>query len=406
MAMGNLVRTALKAMGRNVMRTLLTMLGIIIGVASVISMLALGLGSQLQIQSQISEMGSNMLTIMPAGGRRGGVRMEASATVLLSSDDAVLLEEEAHYLSDVSPFLSTGGQVVSGPNNWPTQLQGVAPAYLNIRKLQIKEGVAFTVLDIKQSAKVCLVGQTVVENLFPDGRSAIGQILRVGAVPLRIIGVLEQKGSNTFGQDQDDVVLLPYSTMQKRMLAVSHVHSIYASAVSENLSDKAVEEVEMLLSANSRLISNGEPAFEVRSQKELIAMFSSTSEMMTLLLAAVAGISLLVGGIGIMNVMFMSVTERTREIGLRMAVGGRSLHIMLQFLMEALMVSFGGGLLGVILGLGASAALDRILGWPVSVSETSVLLSFGVCTVIGVFFGWYPARKAAALDPIAALRYE
>lgn len=404
--MVNLIRIALRAMTRNVMRTLLTMLGIIIGVASVISMLALGQGSKLEIQAQISEMGSNMLTIMPAGGRQGGVRMDASSTVLLTSADVVLLQEEAKYLSHVSPFLGTAGQVISGAYNWPSSLQGVAPAYFEIRKLQIRQGVAFSPLDVKQAAKVCLVGQTVVDNLFPGMQSPIGQTIRYKSVPLKIIGVLEEKGSNTFGQDQDDVVLLPYTTMQKRIMAITHIQSIYASALSEAHSDQAVEEVEQLLSRNPRLVSNGEPAFEVRSQQELISMFGSTSEMMTLLLAAVAGISLLVGGIGIMNIMFVSVTERTREIGLRMAVGGRSSHIMMQFLMEALMVSFGGGLLGVILGLLVSAGLDQFLGWPVAVTKESVVLSFAVCTVIGIFFGWYPARKAASLDPIAALRYE
>ncbi len=406
MKMLNLIRIALRAMSRNKMRTFLTMLGIIIGVVSVISMLAIGQGSKESIEQQISEMGANMITIFPSGGQQGGVRMDAGSMQLLSVDDAEAIENGAHFVAHVSPFVSGGGQAVVGAYNWPTSMQGVAPAFLDIRKMVVRDGVRFTEHDVRTAAKVCLIGKTVVTNLFPDGSSPVGKTIRFNKTPFLIIGVIEEKGTNTFGQDQDNIILTPYTTMQKRILAIDHLQSIYVSAQSELVSVQAVAEIESILRSNPRLISEGEAKFDVRSQQELISMFSSTSEMLTILLAAIAGISLLVGGIGIMNIMFVSVTERTREIGLRMAVGAKGLHILTQFLMEAIIVSIGGGLIGVLMGVGASALIGKLVGWPVSVSETSIIVSFAVCTVIGVFFGWYPARKAAALDPIEALRYE
>ncbi len=402
----NLISIALRAISRNKMRTFLTMLGIIIGVASVISMLAIGQGSKESIEQQISEMGANMITILPSSGQQGGVRMDASSMQLLTIKDAEAIKKQAKNVANVSPFVSGSGQMIAGANNWPTSIQGVAPEFLEIRKMKVADGGMFTQHDVRVSAKVCLVGTTVVKNLFPDGEQAIGKTVRFNKIPFIIIGVLEEKGTNTFGQDQDNIVLAPYTTVQKRILAINYLQNIYVSAINESASEMAVAEVESILRSNPRLVSEGQDQFQVRSQQELISMFSSTSQMLTVLLAAIAGISLLVGGIGIMNIMFVSVTERTREIGLRMAVGGKGRNIMTQFLMEAVIVSVGGGILGVLLGVGISSLIGTLASWPISVSESSIILSFVVCTVIGIFFGWYPARKASALDPIEALRYE
>lgn len=402
----NLIRIALRAMSRNKMRTFLTMLGIIIGVASVITMLAIGQGSKESIEKQISDMGANMIMIFPSSGSQGGVRLDASSMQRLTLDDVKAIEEKAVNVSAVSPLVSSRGQVVAGANNWPTSIQGVGTEFLSIRKMEVKEGIMFNERDIRSASKVCLLGKTVVENLFPNGESPLGKTIRFNQIPFKVIGILTEKGQNTFGQDQDDVIIAPYTTLQKRILAITHVQSIYASAASEAVSEIAVNEIISVLRASHGLRAGDQDDFNVRSQQELISTISSTSQMLTVLLAAIAGISLLVGGIGIMNIMFVSVTERTREIGLRMAVGGKGRHILTQFLMEAIIVSIGGGLIGVTLGLSVSLLIGKAAGWPVTVTETSIIVSFLVCTVIGVFFGWYPARKAANLDPIEALRYE
>jgi putative ABC transport system permease protein len=303
-------------------------------------------------------------------------------------------------------MVSSGGQVIAGGSNWPTTIQGVGEDFLMIRKMEVAEGVMFTDYEVKRAAKVCLLGQTVAENLFPDVEDVVGQTVRFKNIPLKVIGVLAAKGQNTFGQDQDDVILAPYTTIQKRIMAITHIQSIYASAESEGVSEQAEKEITMALRASHSLADDEEDDFNVRSQQELINTFSSTSEMLTLLLGAIAGISLLVGGIGIMNIMFVSVTERTREIGLRLAVGGRGRDILSQFLMEAVIVSVGGGLFGVLLGLALAYGMGNMLDWPVVVTNQSIVISFVVCAVVGIFFGWYPARKAAGLDPIEALRYE
>jgi len=388
------------------MRTFLTMLGIIIGVASVITMLAIGQGSKESIEKQISDMGANMIMIFPSSGSQGGVRLDASSMQRLTLDDVKAIGEKAVNVSAVSPLVSSRGQVVAGANNWPTSIQGVGTEFLSIRKMEVKEGIMFNERDIRSASKVCLLGKTVVENLFPNGESPLGKTIRFNQIPFKVIGILTEKGQNTFGQDQDDVIIAPYTTLQKRILAITHVQSIYASAASEAASEVAVDEIVAVLRETHRLRPSDQDDFNVRSQQELISTISSTSQMLTVLLAAIAGISLLVGGIGIMNIMFVSVTERTREIGLRMAVGGKGRHILTQFLMEAIIVSIGGGLIGVTLGLSVSLLVGKAAGWPVTVTENSIIVSFLVCTVIGVFFGWYPARKAANLDPIEALRYE
>ena len=402
----NLIRIALKAMARNKTRTFLTMLGIIIGVMSVIAMLAIGEGSKQSIQSQISKMGTNMIMIFPSSDEPGGVRQEASAMETLDMDDVNKIVKESNYLSGVSPMVSGRGQVVYGSKNWPTSIQGVSPDFLTIRKMDVTQGIMFSEADVHSAAKVAVIGQTIVENLFPNGENPIGKSIRFKSIPLKVIGILSEKGENTFGQDQDDIILTPYTTLQKRVLAITHIQNIYASAQSEEVTDAALAEITSILRESHKLAPDAEDDFQVRSQKELISTFSSTSQMLTVLLAAIASISLLVGGIGIMNIMFVSVTERTREIGLRMAIGGKGIDILTQFLMEGVIVSVGGGLIGIVFGLGVSFSISGFLNWPVVVTNASIIVSFMVCVIVGVFFGWYPARKAANLDPIEALRYE
>lgn len=402
----NLAKIALKAMVRNKMRTFLTMLGIIIGVASVIVMLAIGQGSKKSIQNQISSMGSNMIFVRPNSDMREGVRMNASSMQTLEIADVEAIKKSCPSVSAVSPQVSSGGQVIYGSNNWPTSMQGVNADYLSIRKLSLKDGRIFNEQELNNSNKVCVIGQTVVENLFTNGESAVGKTIRFNKIPFKVIGVLAEKGENTFGQDQDDIIIAPYTTVQKRIMAITWVQSIFTSAVSEEASSKAVDEISEALRKSHKLKSTEADDFEVRSQAELINTFSSITNMLTILLAAIASISLFVGGIGIMNIMFVSVTERTREIGLRMAIGGREVDIMLQFLIESVMISFAGGLIGVMFGFIFAYGVSAIFGWPIAITSFSVILSFIVCLATGVFFGWYPARKASYLDPIEALRYE
>lgn len=402
----NLIKIALMAMARNKMRTILTMLGIIIGVASVIAMLAIGQGSKKSIQDQISSMGSNMLMIRPNSSTQGGVTLDASTMQSLTMKDVESIRQQCPSIAYVSPLVSGRGQTIYASKNWPTSVQGVGTEFLEIRKMAIKDGIMFTDQDVSTAAKVCILGQTVIENLFPDGDSPLGKTIRFKNIPFKVIGTLSEKGENTFGQDQDDVILTPYTTMQERVLAITYVQNIYTSAIDENSTDAALKEVTASLRQSHNLKDSQDDDFTVRSQAELINTFSSVTQMLTILLAAIASISLLVGGIGIMNIMFVSVTERTREIGLRMAIGGREIDIMFQFLIEAVMISVAGGIIGVILGVTASYALASILGWPIAITSLSIILSFLVCFVTGVFFGWYPARKASYLDPIEALRYE
>ncbi len=402
----NLFKIALRALANNKLRAFLTMLGIIIGVASVITMLAIGQGSKRSIQQQISEMGSNMIMIYPGGERRGGVRLDPSAMQTLKLTDVESLRDETRFVAGVSPYVSSSGQFINGANNYPGSMTGVSVEYLNIRQLNVDDGEMFTEEDIQASAKVCVVGQTIVDNLFPDGGDPIGTVIRFNKIPFRIIGVLKAKGYNSMGQDQDAVVLAPYTTIMKRLLAVTYLQSIYSSALTEELTEEAVDEMTAILRQNHKPKDTDADDFTIRSQQELSETLSSTTDMMTTLLACIAGISLVVGGIGIMNIMYVSVTERTREIGLRMSVGARGIDILSQFLIEAIMISITGGLIGVILGIGASVAVNSLLNWPIFVQTWSVIISFIVCTFTGVFFGWYPARKAADLDPIEAIRYE
>lgn len=402
----NLFKISLKALANNKTRAFLTMLGIIIGVASVITMIAIGQGAKKSIQDQISGMGSNIIMIHPGGERRGGVRLDPSEMQTLKVDDYEALKRESIFLTKVSPSVTASGQLISGNNNYPSSVSGVGIEYLDIRQLNLAEGEMFTETDIRASAKVCVIGTTIRDNLFPDDRNPIGKIIRINQVPLRVIGILESKGYNSMGMDQDDIVIAPYTTVMKRMRAVTYLEGIFASALSEDMTDYATAEIAEILRRQHKLSEDMPDNFEIRSQKELSDILGTTTDLLTTLLACIAGISLLVGGIGIMNIMYVSVTERTKEIGLRMSVGARGIDILAQFLIEAVLISVTGGILGILIGCGASAAVKYIAHWPVDIQTWSAVLSFAVCTITGIFFGWYPARKASNLDPIDALRYE
>ena len=402
----NLFKIAFRALINNKMRAFLTMLGIIIGVASVITMIAIGQGSKVSIQKQISEMGSNMIMIHPGGDRRGGVRRDPSEMQTLKLSDYETLRDECTFVAGISPNVTSSGQLIAGNNNYPSSFTGVGLDYLEIRQLTVESGEMFTETDIRTSSKVCVIGKTIADNLFPDGSDPIGKIIRFNKVPFRVIGVLKSKGYNSMGMDQDDIVLAPYSTVMKRLLAVQYLEGIFASALTEDMTENAIDEITTILRRTHKLLPTDEDDFTIRSQQELSNMLNTTTDMLTILLACIAGISLIVGGIGIMNIMYVSVTERTREIGLRMSVGARGVDILAQFLIESILISITGGLIGVMLGCGASIAVKFIAQWPIYIQPWSVILSFGVCTFTGVFFGWYPAKKAAALDPIDAIRYE
>ena len=406
MNLTNLFKIAFKALSNNTLRGFLTMLGIIIGVGSVITMLAIGQGSKRSIQAQISEMGSNMIMIHPGGDRRGGVRLDAADMESLKLKDLEDIQAQARYISYISPSVNSSGQAIFGANNTPTTVYGISPEYLDIRRYKVEDGDIFSEQDVKTAAKVCLVGKSVVDELFPDGESPVGKVIRFGKIPLRIVGVLESKGYNSMGMDQDDLILAPYTTVQKRILAITHLQSITCSALSEEYTDQAIEEITQILRTNHKLKATDEDDFTIRSQQELSSMLTSTTDMMTLLLAAVAGISLLVGGIGIMNIMYVSVTERTREIGLRMSIGAKGRDILAQFLIESILISVTGGVIGILVGVGAAVLVNIFAAFPIYIQPWSVFLSFAVCTLTGIFFGWYPAQKAAMLNPIDALRYE
>ncbi|ATA87662.1 multidrug ABC transporter substrate-binding protein [Capnocytophaga gingivalis] len=405
MNLNNLFRIAWRAILLNKTRTLLTMLGIIIGVGSVITMLAIGEGSKKSIKENISKMGTNMLNIRPGAGMFGGVRNNSDMQSLKLTD-YLALKKEAKLLKYVTPVVSGNGQAIVGANNWPTSIYGVNTEYLPIREWEVEEGAMFGQDELDNLSKVAVIGRTIQKNLFPDGDSPIGQTIRFKNIPFKIIGILAAKGESNFGQDQDDIIIAPYTTVQKRVLAQTYLQSIVASAINENEAENAVNEVKKILERTHNIAANQENNFNVFSQQELISTFSSTSEMLTILLVAIASISLIVGGIGIMNIMYVSVKERTKEIGLRMAIGAKGKDILAQFLIESVLISITGGVVGVVLGLLATYVVNTFIGWPVSITFYSIVISFLVCTITGVFFGWYPARKAAQLEPITALRYE
>ena len=408
----NLFKIAIRAISANKMRSFLTALGIIIGIASVITMLAIGQGSKASIKANIAEMGSNMIMIHPGADMRGGVRQDASSMETLKQTDYKAIKDECNYISAISPTVSSNGQWINGNNNTQSSIYGVNQDYLTIRQLKIADGEMFTDTDIKAAAKVCILGQTVVDYLFPDGSDPIGRVVRFNSIPFRVIGVLQKKGYNSMGMDQDDLVLAPYTTVMKRILAQTYLSEIVCSAITEEASEPAQDQISQILRRTHKLkdatetTEGDEDDFNIRSQEEISSMMNSTMSTITILLGSVAGISLIVGGIGIMNIMYVSVTERTREIGLRMSVGARGVDILNQFLIEAILLSVTGGIIGVILGVSISVSLQQFLHVATQIEPWSIIMSFAVCTFTGVFFGWYPAKKAARLDPIEAIRYE
>ena len=408
----NLFKIAIRAIAANKMRSFLTALGIIIGIAAVITMLAIGQGSKASIKANIAEMGSNMIMISPGADMRGGVRQDASSMETLKPADYQSIKEDCNYISAISPTVNSSGQWIYGNNNTQSSIYGVNQDYLSIRQLKVADGEMFTDTDIKAAAKVCILGQTVVDYLFPDGSDPIGKVVRFNSIPFRVVGVLQKKGYNSMGMDQDDLVLAPYTTVMKRILAQTYLGGIVCSAITEEASQPAQDQISEILRRNHKLkdatetTEADEDDFNIRSQEEISSMMNSTMSTITILLGSVAGISLLVGGIGIMNIMYVSVTERTREIGLRMSVGARGIDILNQFLIEAILLSVTGGIIGVILGVSLSLSLNAFLHIATQIEPWSIIMSFAVCTFTGVFFGWYPAKKAARLDPIEAIRYE
>ena len=407
----NLLKIALRAIAANKMRSFLTALGIIIGIAAVITMLAIGQGSKASIKANIAEMGSNMIMISPGADMRGGVRQDASSMETLKQADYQSIKEDCNYISAISPTVNSSGQWIYGNNNTQSSIYGVNQDYLSIRQLKVGDGEMFTDTDIKAAAKVCILGQTVVDYLFPDGSDPIGKVVRFNSIPFRVVGVLQKKGYNSMGMDQDDLVLAPYTTVMKRILAQTYLGGIVCSAITEEASQPTQDQISEILRRNHKLkdatetTEADEDDFNIRSQEEISSMMNSTMSTI-ILLGSVAGISLLVGGIGIMNIMYVSVTERTREIGLRMSVGARGIDILNQFLIEAILLSVTGGIIGVILGVSLSLSLNAFLHIATQIEPWSIIMSFAVCTFTGVFFGWYPAKKAARLDPIEAIRYE
>ena len=400
----NLFKVSLKALANNKMRSFLSMLGIIIGVAAVIIMMSIGQGSKESIRQELSTMGTNLLTIRPGADMRGGVRQDPSAMQTLKMADYERILREKRFVTKVSPEVTSSGQAIYGNNNTTSSMYGESVDYLDIRQWVIDEGECFTEEDIKKASKVCLIGATVVKELF-DGHDPIGKTIRFKSIPMRVIGVLKGKGYNSWGMDQDNVIIAPYTTVMKRIAAQTWFSSIICSAVTEELSDAAIEELTQILRDNHKLKDEAVDDFTIRSQAEMMETMSSTMDTVTVILVVAAAFSLLVAGIGIMNIMLVSVTERTKEIGLRMAVGATGPVISLQFLIESVLISVTGGLIGVLVGVGASTFVASF-GMPSSVPAWSIYVSFLVCVCLGILFGYIPAQKAANMDPIEAIRHE
>jgi len=401
----NILLSAFRALHRNKMRSFLTMLGIIIGVAAVIIMLAIGQGAQYSVEQQISALGTNVLIVFPGSQQTGGLRMGAGTVTTLTEEDAQAIQKECPAVALVSPGTRAGGQVIAGNMNWATGVEGTGPDYLEIRKWSVEYGEFYTDSDVKAASKVCILGKTVADNLFPDS-SPIGQNIRIRNVPFKVVGVLAKKGQNAMGQDQDDVILAPYTTVKRRLTWYPYLRQILVSATSPSNIAAAQSQITDLLRMRHKVAPYEADDFTIRNQADLATAATATTQILTILLASIASVSLLVGGIGIMNIMLVSVTERTREIGIRMSVGARGRDILTQFLIEALVLSLLGGIVGIIFGVTGSTAISSFAKWPTIITAFSIILSFGFSIVIGIFFGFYPARKAALLNPIDALRYE
>ena len=401
----NVLLSAFRALQRNKMRSFLTMLGIIIGVGAVIAMLAIGQGAEFSVEQQINALGTNVLIILPGTQQTGGIRVGAGSVTTLTEDDALAISKECPAVSLVSPGTRSGGQIIAGNMNWATSIEGTGADYLDIRKWSIAYGDFYTDQDIKSASKVCVLGKTVVDNLFPDG-SAVGQNIRIRNVPFKVVGALQKKGQNAMGQDQDDIILAPYTTVARRLSWYPYLRQILVSATSQSSIPVAQNQISELLRMRHKIAPYDQDDFTIRNQADLATAATATSDILTILLASIASVSLLVGGIGIMNIMLVSVTERTREIGIRMSVGARSRDILTQFLIEALVLSLLGGMVGILIGVVGSRVISGIAKWPTIITAFSIFLSFGFSIAIGIFFGFYPARKAALLNPIDALRYE
>ncbi len=401
----NIILSAFRALQRNKMRSFLTMLGIIIGVAAVIAMLAIGQGAEYSVKQQINALGTNVLIVFPGSQQQGGLRMGAGTMTTLTEDDAAAILKECPAVAFVSPGARSGGQVIAGNINWLTSIEGTGADYLEIRKWPVAYGDFYSDQDVKSAAKVCILGKTVSDILFPDA-SPVGQSIRIRNVPFKVVGVLEKKGQNAMGQDQDDIILAPYTTVLRRLSHFPFLRQILVSATSPANISNAESQMRELLRMRHKIASYDGDDFTIRNQTDLAATATATTEILTILLASIASVSLLVGGIGIMNIMLVSVTERTREIGIRMSVGARGRDILTQFLIEALVLSLLGGIIGILLGVIGSSAISSFAKWPTIITAFSIVLSFGFSIAIGIFFGFYPARKAALLNPIDALRYE
>ena len=402
----NLIRISAKALLRNKTRTALSMLGIVIGIAAVIAVVNLGEGLKQSTANQLSDMGTNLIMVMRGNQRRGGVSMGSSNVQSLKVRDCELIAQNAKNITMVSPVVNSGGQLVNGSKNWSGTVYGGSPDYLAIKKYEIATGVNFTEEDIKKYAKVGLIGHTIVEELFDEGEDPIGKTIRVGNMPFKVIGTLKERGENSMGMDQDDLVVMPYSTVQKRMLGQDFIQQIVCSAASEDVAEAAVEEIEAILRASHKIPEGGDDDFSVRTQQEMLEMMSSMTGMITTVLVAIALISLLVGCIGIMNIMYVTVTERTKEIGLRMSIGAKNSAILMQFLTESIILSLIGGVIGLLLGIGLSYIVALAMSLPFIVNPLWMVISFVSCAVLGLISGFFPALKASRTDPINALRYE
>jgi putative ABC transport system permease protein len=402
-----IIRIAFRALARNKTRAALTMLGIIIGVSAVIVMVSIGQGAQATVQAQIESMGTNLLFVSAGAQNVGGVRSGTgdSGTNTLTVEDLEAIKREVPSVALVSPVVNSRSQLVAGNQNWSTQVQGVSEQFPEIRKWAVASGDFFTDTDVRSAARVVVIGQTIADSLFP-GQDATGQTVRVSNMPFRVVGVMARKGQDPQGRDQDDTAFAPYTSVQKKLLGSTRVQVAYVSAVSQDATYTAQTQITDLLRQRHKLAQGASDDFTVRNMSDVAEAANETNSVMTMLLASIAGVSLLVGGIGIMNIMLVSVTERTREIGIRMAIGARSSAVRTQFLIESIVLSLTGGATGIVLGVLASVGVPLLLGWPTLVSTASIVGSVLFSAGVGIFFGYYPARKAAALDPIDALRYE